>query len=291
VEGNTGSTGGPGVGGGLFLSGSDAAVISNTIVSNVGTRAGNGGAGGLHLYQSAATLIGNTVRSNIGSAAGGSGLGGGVNLYDSDGAELSRNVIVSNTAALSPIYTGRGGGVRVYRTDSFILTNNIVADNHANTEGSGLWFGGVSGDETSGLLLHTTIADNHSSGQGVYVDGYATVALTNTIVAGHDSVGIYVDSGATAALEATLWHDNGANTSGTVDIGSKNVYNDPAFFYAASWNYHITPDSFAVDEGVDCGVGIDIDGQPRPRDGLYDIGADELDYFSYVYLPLVLRQY
>jgi hypothetical protein len=289
VEGNTGSTGGPGVGGGLFLSGSDAAVISNTIVSNVGTRAGDGGAGGLHLYQSAATVSGNTIRSNIGSTAGGSGLGGGVNLYDSDGATLSGNTIVSNTAALNPIYTGHGGGVRVRRTDSFAMTNNIVADNHANTQGSGLWFGGESGDETSGRLLHTTIADNHSSGQGVYVDDYATVAFTNTIIAGHNSVGVCVDSGATATLEATLWYDNGAHTSGVVDIGSKNIYNSPAFVNPAAWDYHISPASFAVDAGVYCGVDTDIDDQARPRDGEYDIGADELNYF--VYLPLVLRQY
>ena len=51
----------------------------------------------------------------------------------------------------------------------------------------------------------------------------------------------------------------------------------------------ILPRSAAVDAGVNAGVTTDIDGQPRPRDGLYDIGADELN--DSLYLPLVARDY
>ena len=41
-------------------------------------------------------------------------------------------------------------------------------------------------------------------------------------------------------------------------------------------NYHITLSSAAINQGVNAGVGTDIDGQPRPYGWGYDIGADEL---------------
>jgi hypothetical protein len=296
VQGNTASTASSGFGGGLLLDISDATLSGNTVQGNTASTAWYGYGGGLALDWSDATLSGNTVVSNTASTAG-VGLGGGLHLVVS-AATLSGNTVVSNTATLSPTATGQGGGLWVWGSSPFTLTNNLVADNQANTQGSGLWFEGDSSYPTSGRLLHTTIADNGSagltagsgSGQGVYVGDHTTLAFTNTILAGHPSVGITVTTGSTATLEGTLWHDNGVDTGGGgVVISSTNVTGDPAFVNPSVWDYHLTIGSAAIDKGVNAGVDEDIDGDSRPQGAGYDLGADEV--VRYVYLPLVVRSF
>jgi len=314
VQSNTASTSSYGYGGGLCLFSSDATLNGNTVQSNTASTANWGYGGGLYLSNSAAMLSDNTVRVNTASTAnsgyGGGlflegsdnitvsnnrvqgntvstvsrGYGGGLGLHNSDDVTLSGNTVVSNTATLNPTVKGRGGGLWVEGSNSLTLTNNLVADNHATTEGSGLYF-----VVSSSRLLHTTIADNRGSGQGVYVAS-AFLTFTNTIIAGHHSVGINVSGVSTITLEATLWYNNGSDTSGgTIITGTVNVYDDPAFVNPSVWDYHLTANSAAIDAGVDAGVTTDIDGDPRPQGAGYDIGADELRQW-YIYLPLVLSE-
>ncbi len=272
VQSNTASTAHYGYGGGLLLLGSDAILQGNTIQTNTASTARSGVGGGLAFYSSDAIVEGNTVVSNIASTVD-DGVGGG--LYLKYFATLIGNTIISNTATLSPTAIGEGGGVWVQYGSSFTLTNNVVAGNHANTQGSGLGFRGKSDYPASGCLLHTTIADNGGSGQGVYVGATTTLILTNTIIAGH-SVGITATAGSTVTLDHTLWYSNGTNTSGAGVITSAHaITDDPAFVAPAVWDYHLGSDSAAIDAGVNVGVATDIDGDPRPKLTGYDIGADE----------------
>jgi hypothetical protein len=296
-----------GSGGGLYLAKSNAYLQGNEVVSNTASAgAGAGYGGGLDQDNSAFHLVGNTFRANTAAAGGGIGFGGGLRIWHSAPVTLTGNLIqdnvagvggqgsggglyislnsvvlaegntiLGNTATISPTATGRGGGLNA-SSSSLTLTNNIVADNHANTQGSGLWSeGSIAWGPVTGHLRHNTIANNHSSGQGVYAGAYTTLAFTNTILVGH-TVGITVAAGSTATLEATLWHDNGADTSGpgTVITGTVNIYGDPAFLDPLNGDYHIGPTSAAIDQGVPAGVTTDIDGQPR--DASPDLGADEL---------------
>lgn len=66
-----------------------------------------------------------------------------------------------------------------------------------------------------------------------------------------------------------------------------NLWGSPAFVNPDGGDYHITAASAARDAGVNAGVSVDIDGDPRPVGAGYDIGADE--WALRVYLPLVLR--
>jgi hypothetical protein len=216
--------------------------------------------------------------SNTASTAN-QGYGGGLYLWGSQ-ATLQGNTIVSNTATLSPTALGLGGGVYVREYTSFTLTNDLVAINQATTAGDGLWVGAQNEPvhPTSGRLRHTTIADNGTnggSGQGVCLGPHATLALTNTIVAGHSSVGITVTVNSTATLEGTLWYNNGTESGGggMFISGTVTVYGDPAF--AGGGDYHLITGSAAIDVGVDAGVATDIDGDLRPLGLGYDIGADE----------------
>jgi hypothetical protein len=63
---------------------------------------------------------------------------------------------------------------------------------------------------------------------------------------------------------------------GTILTGTVNVWGDPAFLDPDGGDYHIGLGSAAVDAGIDAGVTVDIDGEPRPMGGGYDIGADEV---------------
>jgi hypothetical protein len=322
ITSNTASTHIGGAGGGVSLSSSTATLSGNTIRDNIAsTDSGDwsgGTGGGLELYHSTATLTGNIVQRNLASTAW-IGYGGGLNIWDSDATlsdntvrgnaagtadcgmggglaagssdlVLNRNTVIGNVASLSSIAAGYGGGLAIWPSSSLTSINNLVAGNQANSEGSGLWFEGEYAGPTSGNLLHTTIADNRDGcREGVHVSEYATLSFINTIISGHIT-GVFADSSGTADLEATLWHDNGTDTSGmgSITIGTVNVYGDPAFMHPDSGNYHIAEDSAAKDAGVDAGVMVDMDGQTRPNDTGYDIGADEFHPYFHLFLPLIL---
>lgn len=267
-------------GGGVYLDGSDATLRTNTITGNSaewggGVWLGDSRAtldentvadnsalygGGLVLWSSDATLTGNRIASNVGSA------GGGVFLSGSE-AVLEANTIRSNTA-------GYGGGLVLTESDAR-LVNNIVADNQATDDSSALYIQG-----SAPRLLHTTLARNQGGdGTGVTVSSGSPV-FTNTILVSH-TVGIYLMSGSSATLEGTLWGSgawaNGSDWagSGTILIGTANRWEEPGFAGANVGDFHIRFGSAAMDAGVDAGIAVDIDGEPRPAFNSTDIGADE----------------
>jgi hypothetical protein len=294
IQHNTGGTALEGKGGGLYTFASDAMLEGNLIRHNIASRGDEGTSGGAHFCSCGdVTLENNTIFSNTASTKG-NGYGGGVSFCKTT-ASLDSNKIISNTATLSTTAEGWGGGVWTGDDASLSLSNDLVAGNHAKTQGSGLWFG-VENKPTNPLgsrLQHVTIADNAGGiGHGVYVT-HTVAFLTNTIIAGH-TVGVFVPHGGEATLEATLWYQNNIRTSpgSNVQIGSLNYSGDPAFADPATWDYHIGPDSAALDLGVATQVRTDMDGEHRPWLAP-DLGADEYWPFSIsirAYLPLVLHQ-
>ena len=291
VRGNIASAANTGQGGGIHLVASQATLKDNTITANVANsgQTSRGEGGGLTVLQGSAVLLeGNTIQGNA-AATVQTGLGGGL-LVDESDLTLTGNQLITNVATLNPGAGGSGGGLYAGVGTSITLTNNVVAGNQANTSGDGLLFNGTSGQPTAGRLLHTTIADNSGSGRGVSVANFTTLALTNTIIAGHHGYGIWVGASTTVTLQATLWYGNGTDTggTGTIDTGTVNVYDDPAFVDPSTWDYHLTSTSAAIDEGVNAGVTVDMDGESRPFGADYDIGADEYVAWQ-LYLPLVLR--
>ncbi len=258
-------------GGGLHLKFSDNAALSGNTIS--GNQSGWNG-GGLYLYYSdEAALSGNTISGNWTTASYGDG--GGLYLYRSDGATLSGNTIYSNTV------NDDGGGLYMYRSE-VTLDNNLIADNQASGNGAGVYVEYLRG---TARFRHNTIARNYGGdGSGLYVTGSSfspsTVAMTNTILVSH-TVGIALSGVSTATLEATVW-GSGAwgnaqdwSGSGAIFTGTINLWGDPQFNDPATGDYHINVGSAAINAGVDAGVLDDIDGDPRPSDLGYEIGADE----------------
>jgi fibronectin-binding autotransporter adhesin len=292
-------------GGVALIYGDDAMLANNRIYNNTAGEFG----GGIVLYRSNATLTGNEIYNNVADDGGGIN----VNETENNSVTLADNRICSNTARL-------GGGIMVGDCP-VTMTGNLVYDNAA-TLGGGVWLiisdallvndivvgnrttgsGGGSGVYMSGSdvrMLHTTIARNSGGGgAGIYVTDFgagnnSTLALTNTILVSH-SVGIQVASGHTVTVNSVLWHNTPTTVSqslaATVTVQNQ-VTGDPAFFIPDIGDYHILPTSAAVDAGVAAGVETDIDGQARPRDLLYDIGADKLNDYTFLHLPLALKNY
>ncbi len=290
-------------GDGLYLDTSPATLIGNVIRNNGDNATGWGG--GMYLANSNAALYDNIVINNTG------GYGGGINIQRSE-AMLVRNTITGNSAY-------RGGGVFLYVAES-LLQSNLVARNSAIDQGGGIWLwadhsqlvntvimgnhlasqaslgaGLYLDNKSASNLLHNTIADNTGGdGSGVYVTGiewagtyYASsVTLINNILVNH-TLGLMVTTGNTATLNATLWHANGADWGGAGAFYHANDHTGSPLF--ASDGYHLLSGSAAIDKGVDSGVTIDIDGEPRPIKEVYDLGADEWPATYAIYLPLVKR--
>jgi hypothetical protein len=111
--------------------------------------------------------------------------------------------------------------------------------------------------------------------------------MTNTIVASH-TWGItttFQDSSIVHADHTLLWANANDGIRGTNAIDG-----DPALVHPIAGDFHIGPNSTAVDAGIDVGTTVDIDGDVRPLNTLYDIGADEVAWQS-TYLPLAIRNH
>jgi uncharacterized repeat protein (TIGR01451 family) len=278
-------------GGGLYIDRGESTFSANVVAANAAEYGG-----GLFVSNSTATIGENELRSNEAITAG-----GGLLLWRSEYAIMTRNTVISNTAM-------RGGGLYLDESGSGIdgnffianvateggglfldqsaatLANNIVAENRADVAGSGLYI-----LASSPLVMHSTVARNGSTAGGggesaIYVtdDGetVSDVDLVNTILVGHD-VGIIVTVNNRAELASTLWGTGAwANVTdwggaGTIDTGSYNYWDHPDFVAPDAGDYHIGVASAALDKGPYTGVSDDIDGEPRPQGRGYDLGADE----------------
>jgi hypothetical protein len=248
------------------------------------------------------TLSDNLIEENTAGKSGGPdvGFGGGVYI-NGNRVTLERNLIRNNTAigSLDPAGNqqgGRGGGV--YIRGNSIVRNNIITGNRARFRGSGVYVVGSAPE-----LYHNTIAQNAWGGSddatGVYVAEASSTeraqpTLWNTIIVSQ-TVGIYAKGDVVKNIvnaDGILWYGNTADTGGTGTFFLSNEHTgDPLFVNPTGGDYHISPGSAAIDNGVVTSVTNDIDGEPRF--GIPDLGADEYwvsGALQRVYLPLVTRQ-
>jgi hypothetical protein len=176
-----------------------------------------------------------------------------------------------------------GTGLVVRNAPVFTLTNNLLAGNAA----SALEIGVGSGNQTGrGFIAHNTVVDG---GTGVIVWTPFSITLLNNMVVSC-SVGISVSASAlptaSISVDHTLLWGNVANPF----TGTNVLAQDPRFADPVMHDYHLRPDSPAIDAGVDAGVPVDWEGDVRPQSSAPDIGADEMRA-GQLYLPLIMRQY
>lgn len=273
-------------GGGVLLHAGNAGLIKNIFDSNAADRGG-----GLWVDCSGSDLSGNSFLSNTAHTAG-----GGLFLdMACSNSRLDKTIIRSNNA-------DRGGGIAITggalndQGRKAALMNTVIADNQASEEGSGVYV--VSANTVQ--LSHVTLANNSGGdGSGLCVGEFAfmdsgpsTVTLINTILVSQ-TIGLVVTNDSTATVNSILWHSTPVTISQSAGavVSVQNQYTgSPAFVDPDGGDYHIKPDSAAIDKGVVTSVSTDLDNEPRL--GFPDLGADEYwapGTLKRIFLPLVVR--
>lgn len=296
-------------GGGIAMFSSNVLLQGNQIQRN----SSNSGAG-VYAYQSSFTLNGNTLQENIGFSSG-----AGLAIENTDSLPqqpiLHNNLIISNSLDLSYSF---GGGIYLFFSDP-AMSSNRIQNNSARFGGGAYLYlssptstndlflqnqavgiaGAVALNGSQARFLHPTIsANNGGDGSGIYLVEnsdfgstiYSTAVFTNAILVSH-TIAITASSHNTATLNGVLWFNNGNDTAGTGSFGVNSaVSGNPAF---APDGCHLTADSAAINQGIANTVITDIDGDLRPFDTFFDLGADEyiapppVEY--HLFLPVVIR--
>ena len=161
----------------------------------------------------------------------------------------TRNVIIEGNR-----FTDCVDGIEIENagtTEDVIIRNNIFHDNFEN---------GLNARVGSNLRVYNNTFVNN---------GVRHVRFQSNNITGANKNNLYVGNG-------TSFENNQLGGEGNLVI--ENVAN-AKFLDIGQSNYRITSTSPAIDVGVKVDeVTKDLDGQERPKDGLYDVGADE--YFS-----------
>jgi len=245
---------------------------------------------GINAEDGALTITDNTIRNTVGDGVRTAGSGTQVDVRGNtvqhtgnDGIDARGNVIAvtnntvsdcadnairaegnDNAYVESNLMLSSGVGLAIRGAPLFTLTNNMVGEHITGSvelTGTG-----------TGFLYHNTLVGRGPGipGNGVSIFAPLTVTLVNNIVVSH-GVGISATEGATAVVSHTLLWGNGTDPI----KGATVIEAPPEFVTPVQHNYHLQPNSPAVDAGIDVGVIGDADGDPRPIGPRPDAGADE----------------
>ena len=185
---------------------------------------------------------------------------------------FNANLIANNTAS-SAILVTSPAKVRI--------TNNIIFwDILGNKNYSAIVDYYEAGEITE--VINNTIVN---AGRGITGNFNPKMIITNNIFYGCYE-GINVTGEHNLSGTNNLFY---GNTINTFLLDNPITDQDPLFKNAAMQNYHLKEDSPAIDAGAVVALTDDFDGDERPLDGGYDIGADEFKEGFMIFLPLLLR--
>ena len=253
-------------GGGLFGIGT----ISGTLFISNSANAGGG-------FYGSGTIINARFEGNQSTMEDAwLGSGGAVATFGIGSTTISQTRFINNFSAT------RGGAVSAGGPDQLTIINSLFARNTAR-EGTAVSDNPYAGGSGHISLLHVTIASTQLNPASAVSILSSTAQLTNTIITNH-TIGIS-NTGGTVTEDYNLFYGNVTNTIGVM-TGAYSLIGDPRFVDPAHDDYHLQPDSPAIDAGSDVGVYTDLDGNPRPFGNGFDLGAYESPYTMYADLAI-----
>jgi len=279
-------------GGGIYSTGSAMSLTNCTVDGNtVSTTTLDGG--GMYLISGAsATITGGSVSGNTAR------YGAGVYMGASCTMTITGATINSNTCRDA----GSGGGIYAAGTSLNISKSNIKG-NRGGYDGGGIYNAGATTTITNCMITgnSTDQQGTNSDGGGIFSAG--TTNIYSSTIAGNYATqnggGLRVNSGTTTATNSIIWGNTcggaGAQISGSATViysdvegsysGTGNINSNPIFIdfqqatsgnSIAAGNFHIEYGSPVIDQATATNSpSDDIDGDNRPQDGGYDMGADE----------------
>jgi len=191
------------------------------------------------------TIDGFTITGgNATSETIGTGMGGGIYSRDASPV-IQNNVIINNTASISPT-SGSGGGIYLYGASaSAIISGNQVLSNTAYSSSWGQGGGGIGLDHSDATIQDNLIQDNTCgrAGGGIYSRYGSPRILDNEIranVASRNGGGIYSRWDNSPLIQANLiisnsagigWHSGGiiiVSYDGTPTIAANRIFSNAA---------------------------------------------------------------
>jgi len=239
--------------GAVFLH-SSTYTVSNSLFSTTNNSTPYGA---LHAHGSHGNISNSTFRNNVEK---------GLRIVYGD-ITLTANTFINN---------GTGIAIDTY-PDQVQVDNNIIANNDI-----GIYLGGDDAPDEELPPLLATLRHNviYNNTTGLYVKHIATATLINNIFADNNDA-LRTDPGdetpGTIEANFTLFHNNTNDFTGDID-NTNPIYGDPDFIDPNTGDYHLGPRSAAINTGTNTNVVTDIDGDLRPLQNSYDIGADETEY-------------
>ena len=275
-----------------FYAGGVEVALGNTNLTHVtldGNSAGDQG-GGLVQYGDYFTMHNGMLTNNT------SKKGGALNLFSTIMA-INASYFAGNGATLAgdDLY---GVGAPGTVVNSFFSTSNLVdagADMQFLSLGSQPAVEAVSLSTFVNIHIHLAARSAAQPLAGaaaitptaIYASG-VSVLITDTILSGFNT-----DLATDSLLTSTIHGDYNLFSaapvlSGTGLItGSHSLVGNPLFADAQG---HLSLGSPAINHGIDIGVNTDLDGNPRPSGGAFDIGAYEFQTaLNKLFLPLLQR--
>ncbi len=264
-------------------------------VENLTVKGGatSGAGGAIYVWLSASPVLTNLIV--LSSTAN---LGGGGIAIETDGQPILQKVAISNTHSLEKgggIYISKGkitlngltifaatadqqGGALYNEQGQLTLTNNFIYGNtSANSDGGAIYNNGG----TLSLINNSFYGNSAPKGKGgtVYFNAGTALTFINNIVANSTATvggGTYFVLPATKNIDYNNYWNNSTNSN--VSLGAHDLAVNPLFVDETGYNYHILISSPMIDQGATPAIPLtsDIDGNVRPSDQNYDIGADEV---------------